>query len=192
MGILGSILGVIGAPFTGGASLALGGLSDVLGGAAKSDTGQANESDKLKLALQQALLNSKKFATSAPAERLATGERAALAKTATPASVQWGGPGSGLRGEVPTYSGGIKSIYAANQDPTMKALSQRTLEDSLMAQLNGGPTGKNQDVDLGSAADVGEGSMGGDILGGLGLGTSIASVLAKAGIFGKGPKPNGV
>lgn len=169
---------------------ALPALADITTKAAGSDVEQSNKSDALKLALQNAVQGAKRFSTSAPATRLATGERAALAQHATPAAVQWGGPGSGLRGEVPTYTGGIKSIFAANQDPTMKALSQRTLEDSLMSQLNGGPTGGNQDLSMGSAADVGEGSAAGDVLGGIGLGSSLAAALAKAGVFGKGPKPS--
>lgn len=201
MGILSTLMkvaGIAAAPFTGGSSLVaagapdmLGGLSDVFGGAAKSDVAQSNNAGALKLALARLGLDTKKFATTAPAARLATGQRAALANAASPAEVHWGGPGSGLRGEVPTYTGGIKSIYKANQDPEMRQLSQQTLHDSLVAQMKGGadPNGlgvPGSDMDMGSAAHVGEGSTGGDILGGLSLGTSIASILKRAGVFGGG------
>lgn len=199
MGILSTLLkvaGIGGAPFTGGASLALTGgadalssLSDVFGKAAKSDTDQRNTADTLKLALARLGLDTKKFATTAPAARLATGQRAALANAASPAEVHWGGPGSGLRGEVPTYTGGIKSIYGANQDPEMRQLSQQTLHDSLVAQMQGGadPGGKGvpgTDTSLMGAEDVGKGSTGGDVLGGLSLGASVADVLKRAGVFG--------
>lgn len=165
-------------------------LSDIFSKAAGSDIKQSNDSDAIKLALLNAGINAKKLAVGAPGQRLATGERAALAKVATPASVSWGGPGSGLRGEVPTYSGGIKSIYDANQDPQMKQLHDQVLSDSLMGEMKGGATGGNDDASLGSAANVGQGSTAGDVLGGLGMGTSITAALAKLGIFGKGPTPN--
>lgn len=189
MSILSSILGSI--PVVGPA---LSGLSDVFGGAAKSDVSQSNISDQIKLALQNTNLATKKFATDAPGERLATGERAALANAAEPAQVHWGGPGSGLRGEVPTYTGGIKSVYKANQDPEMRQLSQQVLHDSLVAQMKGGadPGGSGvpgTDMSLGSAANVGEGSGAGDVLGGIGLGSGVLAALQKAGVFGKGPTP---
>lgn len=187
-GLLKTALGAV--PVVGPA---LGGLADVFGGAAKSDVSQSNNADTLKLALARLGLDTKKFATTAPAARFSTGQRAALANAAEPAQVHWGGPGSGLRGEVPTYTGGIKSVYRANQDPEMRQLSQQTLHDSLVAQMKGGadPNGAGvpgSDMDLGSAAHVGEGSTGGDILGGLGMGFSIADVLKRAGVFG-GQKP---
>lgn len=203
MSILTTILGAAAAPFTGGASLmaaapdVFSGLADVFGGAAKSDSANANSTDALKLALQRLNLDTKKFATAAPSERLATGQRAALANAATPAAVHWGGPGSGLRGEVPTFTGGIKSVYKANEDPELRQLSQQVLHDSLVSQMKGGadPNGlgvPGSDTDLGSAKDVGEGSTAGDVLGGIGFGSSIASVLKKAGIFGKGPQPDDI
>lgn len=174
---------------------AIPGLADVVTKAAAADVDQSNKSDTLKLGLQDRALAAKKFSTQAPGERFTNAQRAALAKVATPASVKWGGPGSGLRGEVPEFSGGIKSIYAANQDPTMKALSDRVLQDSLESQLRGGPTGGNEDLGMGSASDVGEGSAAGDALGGIGMGLSIFDVLNKTGIFKKRtstPDPTGI
>lgn len=165
-------------------------LADIFGKAGASDVAQSNTSDQIKIALQNAGVNAKKLAVTAPGERLATGERAALAKVATPAQVHWNGPGSGLRGEVPTYTGGIKSIYDANQVPDMKALSDQVLHDSLVGQMQGGPSGGNQDASLGSAANAGQGSTAGDVLGGIGMGTSVIAALNKLGIFGKGPTPD--
>lgn len=190
MSILSTILGIGAAPFTGGASLmaaapdALSGLSDLFGGAAKSDLTNSNNKDAIKLALARLGLDAKKFATEAPGERLSTGQRGALANAATPAEVHWGGPGSGLRGEVPTWTGGIKSIYRANQDPEMRQLSQQVLHDSLVAQMTGGadPRGEGTpgtDTSLMGAEHVGEGSTAGDVLGGLGMGTGIMSILGK-------------
>lgn len=164
-------------------------LADILSKAGASDLSQGNTADQIKIALLNAGINAKKLGVTAPATRLATGERAALAKAATPAQVHWDGPGSGLKGEVPSYTGGIKSIYAANQDPTMQALHDQVLNDSLVGEMNGGASGGNQDASLGTAADAGQGSTAGDALGAVGLGTSIAATLAKLGIFGKGPTP---
>lgn len=190
-------------PGAGGAAAATGGstgiidsllkvapaLSDIFSKAGASDVAQSNTADQLKIALLNAGINAKKLGVTAPATRLATGERAALAQAATPAQVHWDGPGSGLKGEVPTYTGGIKSIFDANQNPTMKALSNQVLNDSLVGEMSGGVSGGNQDASLGSAANVGQGSTAGDVLGGLGLGTSVTAALAKLGIFGKGPTP---
>lgn len=180
MSFLSSLLSFI--PVVGPAA---GALADVFGGAAGKSNEESDKTDTLKLGLQDRRLAAKKFATDAPGVRHATAERAALANAATPASVQWGGPGSGLRGEVPQFSGGIKSIYAANQNPEMRQLSDRVLHDQLVSQMGGGASGGNQDVDLGSAKDVGEGSAAGDTLGGLGLGLSIFDVLNKTGVFKK-------
>lgn len=183
---LGSWLKLIGggvaAPFTGGASLpiALSGLSDVLGGAAKSGAAANQSKDALKVALEGAKLNRDKFATQAPGVRMNTSIRAALAKNAAPASVQWGGPGSGLRGEVPTFSGGANSIVPAMHDPGMSGLFDQIMKDQMMAQQQGGQSGGNTDNKMTvNPQDIGKTSLLDKIIGGGALGSSILSSILK-------------
>lgn len=101
-------------------------LAPVLGGAASS-LGKAERQNEA-LDLQSAQLG-----LAAPRTRLATALRAALA-SAPPVTASWGGPGSGLRGEVPTYSGGAQ---AAMQNPDVRKLSQQIIHDELMNQMTG-------------------------------------------------------
>lgn len=165
-------------------------LSDVLGGAAKSGQQQNNVADQLKLALynakQNATLGAKRFALAAPGKRMGTSMQALLSKYDTPTKVNWGGPGSGLRGEVPTYSGGLSgAVRSASSDPSYQKLRDQVTQDELTSQMAGGASGGNQDVSVGTPPDVGSSSAGDNILGG---GALTASILAALGKF-KQPQP---
>lgn len=178
MGLL-SILGRIGKGAlgiaTGGVSSALG---DVLGGASKSGQAQNNNQDTIKLALQNAQLNRDKYALAAPGVRMNTSIRAAMAKRGTPSSVQWGGPGSGLRGEIPQFSGGRKSVYAGLQEPDTQGLLDRVIHEQLMGQVAGGPSGGNADAAM--PTNIGQSSTFDKILGGGAFGSSILGAILKA------------
>jgi hypothetical protein len=174
-------------------------LSDVLGGAAKSSQAQNNTNDTLSLALynakNNAKLNAKKFALSAPSARMRTSMAAILPKYATPAQVHWGGPGSGLRGEVPTWTGGAKSVFDAAKDPQYSQLGDQVMNDELLAQMKGGASGGNEDAASEVAPELGKTSALDDILGTSSLTTSVLGALSKFGAT-KRPKtpaiPDGV
>lgn len=185
----GSILKLVGkgalAFGTGGASLAapgvgagsmMGDLSDVLGGAAKAGAENNLSRDKNTLTREAIRLGRDKFAVDAPGTRMQTSLKAALQKNATPASVQWGGPGSGLRGEIPQFNGGIKSIYAGMQDPTHKKLLDQVMADELMQQQQGGVSGKGLDTAM---PEINKTSLMDKILGGAAMGTSILGAIMK-------------
>jgi hypothetical protein len=175
-----SALGTIGKVANIGSSIA-----DVLGGAAKSGQQQNNTEDALRLALYgqtaNAQTNAKKFALGAPGTRLATALRAALSKSATPASVSFSAGG------IPQFSGGIKSVYSAVQDPQYRQLSDRVMADELQSQMTGGATGGNQDVSIGTPPEVGQSSLGDKLLGYGGLSANLIAALNKAGIFNQSP-----
>lgn len=103
-----------------------GAVSPLLGGASKG----ANDS------LQNQTNNTLNYADHnlrAPRTRLGTGARAALG-SAGPVSLNWGGPGSGLRGEKVSMSGGYKDALA---DPRMKQLSDSVMMQTMRDQLAG-------------------------------------------------------
>lgn len=190
--ILGSIGSIAAAPFTGGTSLAWlpgvlaagGGLADTLGGAAGSAQKQNNTSDTLKLALAQAGLNRDKFALEAPGARLSTGSSAALKAAlanAGPSKINWGGPGSGLRGEIPTTSGGFHdAIGNLKNNPNYMSLLDLVGKDSLEAEKRGGASGGNKDAAQPSILDgVGESSGFDKALGAGAFGSSILGALGK-------------
>lgn len=151
------------APFTGGATLpiALSGLGEVAGNAAgASEKSRQNDNAT---ALQYA-----KFNLDAPRSRARTALDAALAQNYTPRSVKWNGPGSGLRGEMPTYSGGFSdALMKAKQDPMMAAL----LGDVVAGRSGQGTTVPRIDPKKSSKLDK--------ILGAVGLGASIGGAIYK-------------
>lgn len=206
MGI-GSILGAIGsvaaAPFTGGTSLAWlpgvigagGALADTLGGAAKAGQTQNNTSDMLKLALANTGLNRDKFALEAPGTRLSTGSSAALKAalaTAGPTKINWGGPGSGLRGEIPTTSGGVHdAIGNLKNNPDYMNLLKTVGSDELAAEKRGGASGGNADAAQPSILNgVGQSSGADKALGFGAFGSSILAALGKAGVLPGGGGSN--
>lgn len=179
---LASILGKIGKTALGfipGVGPAIGGIADVLGGAAKSGA-QSNQSrDALKVALSNQQLSRDKFAVDAPSARMKNSLQAALAKHATPSTVQWNGPGSGLRGEVPVYSGGRKSIYDAVKEPDTANLMDTVLHDSLIQQQRGGVSGGNMDDKTMDPSELGKTSILDKVMGGGAFGSSLLTALLK-------------
>lgn len=201
--------GGVAAPFTGGATLpvALDGLSGILGSAAKTGQDQNNKADQLQLLLENAKLNRDKFALDAPGQRLSTGMRANVAANAQPASLDWGPagfkPGAIAHGQAPMphWTGGPSSGLGASMSPDAKQLSNQVMHDELVAQLRGGTTGGGTGAKQGDGsllrpgakedgtgtdlamdpklAQIGQPSTGDNVLGGLGVGTSILALLSK-------------
>lgn len=191
--ILGTIGGIIGAPFTGGSSLAWGpmlgglgedivgsikngGLPDTLTGAAKGGLTAQQQQDALKVALANANTSRMGTAAALPGKRLSTSVKAGMTSRAAPAKISWGGPGSGLRGEIPTTSGGFHDTVTPTGET--KQLSDQIMHDELLSQLQGGPSAPGGGTDM-AMPEVGQETTGDKILGGAGLGTSILSSILK-------------
>lgn len=131
-------------------------LSSIFGGASKAKQDQQNKEADRALAWEQLRLQ-------APGQRADTALRAALSKNFSPQSVSWGGPGSGLRGELPQYSGGLSSsMTQSQQDPML----QQMLQDAIAGKAP--ESYDRQQYPKSSKWDK--------LLGGLSLGTSIAGV----------------
>lgn len=161
------------------------GLSDILGGAAKSNVSQGNAADALKIGLANATTNRQSVASKLPATRLATAARAAL-MGAPPSTVTWGGPGSGLKGQIPVYSG-FADANKAVTDGT-KDIAPLVGADQLAAQKAGGPTGGNTDMTANMPTGVGNESGLSQTLGGGALVTALLAALNKGS---QPPPPQG-
>lgn len=148
-------------------------LSTVLGKAAGSAQEANRFRDTSSIAAEGAKLARDKFAAAAPQQRLGNSVKASMLLNAKPQTVSWGGPGSGLNGQIPTFSGGPADALG-NLDPQTKELAQSILKNELVAQLKGG------DSEMPYMKDFGKTSLSDKLLGGAALGTSIA------GAFGAG------
>lgn len=154
----------------------IGKLAPILGGAAKSGQDANAQRDRNSVLAEQLRLNRDKFALDAPGKRLGTSTRASILSNFTPTRVSWGGPGSGLRGEIPQYSGGAAGSLA-NLDPQTKALAQQIIKDAIASQLRGGETGGGEDRKATLPDNFGKSSTGDKILGGASTATSILGAL---------------
>jgi hypothetical protein len=174
-------------------SSANGALPDVLGGAAKGAQSQKNIGDYLNLAKGNEELNRNKFAVEAPGTRAGTALHSALGAALTPTHVSWGGPGSGLRGEMPVYSGGAHDALASLKgNPDIQGLLSTIQKDMLAQQQKGGATGGNADAAMPDyLKDIGQSSLLDKILGGSALGTSLLGALGKGGGNPSGGNPSG-
>lgn len=122
-----SILGTVGT----GAKLAGAAkdLAPILGNAAGAQQQQANAQNLADVARFNVGL-------SAPARRLATSTQASMIANRQPVKSNWGGPGSGLRGETSHFTGGY-----ANPDlisPDTKSLAQQVMKQQLIDQMTNG------------------------------------------------------
>lgn len=167
---LGSILGTIGKGILG---LVPGGgtintILDVAGKAAPILGGMAGarSAAKAKAGDQQRDLGT--FNMQAPRYRLGTAGRAALG-SAGPVTANWGGPGSGLRGQKVSFSGGASRVAA---NPELKRLSDEVMMRELQAQLAGDKT-------------LPEPNFFDNLLGGAAAGTSLLGAFRGAGGSGK-------
>lgn len=169
------------APFTGGASLA---LAPILQKAAMAGV-QSNQTRDILNQRQyedeeSARLARDKFALAAPGERMSQSVKASILGNLKPTSINWGGPGSGLKGETPTYSGGFSEALQ-NMDPDTRALLSRIIQDNLKSQTTGGSTGGGQDAYTKPSPEFGKTSTMDKIIGGGAFATSILGALGKGG-----------
>lgn len=155
-------------------------LADILGSASANAQRNNQITDSQNLTRDQVQQKANEDATNLPASRLRDSLKASLLNNFTPTTVQWGGPGSGLSGQIPTFSGGMKAGLQ-NLDPGTKQLSQQVIQDELMNQLRGGASGGNQDD---TVPPIGQSSTGDDILGGSAGALGILAALQKSGLLG--------
>lgn len=135
------------------------GLASVLGGASKDQAASKAMAARNELDWQRLNLD-------APGKKLSSSLAAALTKDYTPSTLHWGGPGSGLRGETPTYSGGAKdALTAAKNDPAVAKLLQDVLN------------GKAGIPNPQAAGGAGHESLLDKILGGAAFGTSVLGAI---------------
>lgn len=127
-----SILGKVG----GIASQMTGKVAPILGNMAKSGADANARRDQILPQMESAQLARDKFALDAPGTRLKQSVQGSILKSASPTKVNWGGPGSGLRGEVPTFTGGFSGALA-NIDPQTRALAEQVMHQDLQDQLAG-------------------------------------------------------
>lgn len=144
-------------------------IATALGGAAKGEQQQNNTETNQQLSQEQIQLNRDKYALDAPNTRLATAIKASIASNFQPQHTAWGGPGSGLKGQTPTITGGLSGSLA-NLDPRTKELANQIMLDELTGQRQGGPTGGGQDRAL---PKLNQTTTADKVLGGASLGTSI-------------------
>lgn len=106
-----------------------------------------------------------------PGQRLNTGVRASRVASATPVSVDWKGPGSGLRGEVTHFTGGFANPNLVSGDTKQQA--QDVAHQMLLKEMQG-PTGEAP-----ALTPLATEGTGDKILGGAALGTSLLGPLLK-------------
>jgi hypothetical protein len=111
-------------------------VAPILGNMADAGAKANAQRDAILPSMENSQLARDKYALDAPGTRLSQSVRASGIKNASPTQVNWGGPGSGLRGQVPTFTGGF-SGELANMDPQTKALAEETMRKDLQDQLAG-------------------------------------------------------
>lgn len=146
-------------------------LAPVLGGAAKSANSSQTVQNSEQLQRDKLAMEKFKLGLEAPGTRLNQSIAASKTKNFTPVTSHWGGPGSGMRGDHTTFSGGY-----ANPDmisPETKAQADDILHQNLTSQLQHG-------ADLPTVTPAGKSKVGG-VLGAGALGASILGAFKKPG-----------
>ena len=136
---------------------------------------KANQTrDQLMPSAENAKLARDKFALDAPTTRMNQSVRASILNTMTPTQVQWGGPGSGLKGQIPTFTGSFTGAIQ-NMDPRTKQLADTVMTKDLQDQLAG------KDDETKFLDQIGKESALDKVVGGASAGANIFNALK--GIF---------
>jgi hypothetical protein len=138
----------------------------ILGNMAKSGAEANRSRDVLMPSAENSKLARDKFALEAPGARMGQSLKASILAHGRPTSVEWGGPGSGLRGEIPHFSGGVSGAWA-DLDPRARQLGDSILTSNLQNQLAG------KDAETPYLDKIGSTSTMDKIIGGVSTGTSI-------------------
>jgi hypothetical protein len=159
-----------------GSSKFLTGAADVLGGASRSaaQNNALNDANAVNLYNSQEgnQLARDRFALDAPGTRMGQSAKASILSRVKPTTINWGGPGSGVRGQVPTTAGGFHDGLA-NMDPAVGQLAQEIMQQNLANQR------ANRDGVTVTPPRIGRSSAGDRLLGGAALGTSILGLLRR-------------
>lgn len=170
MGTAGSILSRV------GGSRFLTGAADVLGGAAKNaaENNAINDANSVNLynSQERNQLNRDQFALNAPGTRMGQSAKASILSRVKPTTINWGGPGSGLKGQTPTTTGGFRDALG-NMDPAVGQLAQEIMQQNLAKQK------ANQDGVTVTPPRIGRSSVGDKLLGAGAFGTSILGLLRR-------------
>lgn len=149
----------------------MGGLSSIFGGASKGAREDRILQDQSLLRRDQ--LNQDRFRTNEalPGSRLSTSVQASRVKNQSPVKFEWGGPGSGLRGETARFTGGHANPDLI--DPRTRQQADDVLNQMIQAQM-----GRKEAPQISAMPKEGRGSR---ILGGLALGSSILGGIGALG-----------
>lgn len=144
----GSIIGGSGSPLSKIGKVA-GAVQPILGTMAKAGVDANNNNNRNNLTAAQisngeanTQLAQDQFALNAPKTRLNETAKASLLSHLTPSTVNWGGPGSGLKGQVPTFSGGANegmSLLSGDISPLAQATIAQNLKDELAGKDSTNP-----------------------------------------------------
>ncbi len=141
-------------------------VQPILGGMAKAGADANANRDRIMPSAESVKLARDKYALEAPSTRMTQSSKASILKGLQPAKTTWAGPGSGARGEMPTFSGGIPNAVSG-MDPRAKELADGILTKNLQDQLAGkdAETPYLDKIGTTSATDkaVGAGAIGASI-----------------------------
>lgn len=126
-------------------------------------------------------MRAREFGLTAPRYRMGNVTRGSL-MAAGPMKVNWGGPGSGMRGEQTKVTGGFME-----RDPRMKMMGDAVMDRELQAQLGGEDKVTAPTMDRASMATPAPKPSFGDKA--LGWGAGAAGILGAIGAFRKKPAP---
>lgn len=138
----------------------------ILGNMAKSGAEANQNRDRNAILAEGVKLARDKFALDAPTTRMHQTTKASMLNHAAPLTMQWGGPGSGLRGELPTYSGGATEALSHLSEDT-GPLNNEVMRQNLQDQLSG------RDHNMDYMKDMGKTSLLDKLIGIAASGTSL-------------------
>lgn len=160
------------------------GLGDVLGGAAKNGQQELMTKTALQNQRENTRLGRDRLALDAPGTRMATANQALVSKYARPAKSVFNGKGSGKTAQGAfTRTGGFGGVLEHQGENS--ELANLVQSDMLAGQRRGGITGGGEDSYMPEQPQEG---IGGKLLGGSALATSILGAIGKMKL---GQKPQG-
>jgi hypothetical protein len=152
------------------------GISSILGAAGKARGEAQGQNEDRILKRAQVDLQRRQHMLDAPGQRVKAAKSASMVANYQPHKVNWAGPGSGLRGQIPEITGGFNNPDMYSQDT--RALANDTIKKHLVASLTGADNvpelpemGKSNWLDK----ILGIGGLGSSLLGAVGAGRGRAS-----------------
>lgn len=146
-------------------------VAPILGGAAKNASQSQTTQNNEQLQRDRLAMERFRLGLDAPGQRLNQSVAASKTANASPVTAQWGGPGSGLRGQTTKFTGGYANPNLIS--PETRAQAQDLMHQNLMLQMQHGS-------DLPGVTPA-KTSKVGNILGGGALATSLLGAFRKPG-----------